>query len=162
MQRSQRCLASVIAALTLLSPSAALAQVTFDNGPSSKEYAIPLDSARGQTKTKAPKPKPQTPAPATTTPAPAATSTTPRSATAKKTSAEKAKGTTTTTTTAQSVAPVTTTPDPPATGTQPASTSSSGGSSARIVIAGLALAVLALGGLAGLVLRRRRQPLDEF
>ena len=53
--------------LVLLSPSTAAGQepgVTFDDGPSSKEYAIPLDAARGQTKTKAPKPKPRPAAPA--------------------------------------------------------------------------------------------------
>ena len=34
--------------------------------------------------------------------------------------------------------------------------------SAGFVIGGLALAAIALGGLAGLLLRRRRQPVDEY
>ena len=164
MQRSQRCLASTIVAILLLSPGIAVAQsdaVTFDDGPSSKEYAIPLDAARGATKTKAPTPKAQ----ATTAAAPPAvvppTATTPPSASKAKAKAKATSKTKTTTT--QAVAPVTTPPQPPSTAATPVSApASSNGTGAGFVIGGLALAAIALGGLAGLLLRRRRQPVDEY
>jgi hypothetical protein len=163
MQRNARMLASVLLALALTSPGTALAQepgVTLDDGPSSKEYAIPLDAARGQTKSKAPTARVRTtpPPPAATTP-PATTPTTATSASSPKRKGAKKKHEK-----AQAAAPVATTPDPPqsdpARVATPAS-SSSNTTNAGLVIGGLAFAAVALGGLAGLVLRRRRQPLDE-
>jgi hypothetical protein len=164
MQRSQRCLVSITVALTLLIPGVAAAQsdgVTFDDGPSSKEYAIPLDAARGATKTKAPAPKPEatTPAPAATTPAPATPSASATSSKPKPKPDTKKQSTTTT----QTAAPVVTTQDPPTTAATPVSTpAASDGTGPGVVIGGLALAAIALGGLAGLVLRRRRKPTDEY
>jgi hypothetical protein len=158
MKRNPMRLIPLVATLLLLMPSVALAQepgVTFDDGPSSKEYAIPLDSARGQTKTK-PKAKAK-PTPARAVTVPRATTTTTPAKPKKKAKTEKTE-----TTTTPAVAAV-----PPSSGTAgpvnaDRTSSSSDGLSAGVVIAGLAVAALALGGLAGLVIRRRRTPIDEY
>jgi hypothetical protein len=159
MHLHPRLIAMIVLALGLTAPNAAFAQqpgVTFDDGPSSKEYAIPLDAARGQTKTKAPTarvrttPQPATPAPP---PAPATTTAT--------TTTPKPKEPTKTETTQSAPAVVAAPTDPPVADATPAS-SGSDGTDAGVVIGGLALAAIVLGGLAGLLLRRRRQPIDEY
>lgn len=158
MRTGKTALAGMLVILAALAPATALAQVTFDDGPSSKEYAIPLDAARGQTGTKAPKaktPQPAPQAPAATTPAAAPTQTTP----AKK-KQPKAKSTTSTTTTAAAGATTTPPATPPGADAAPvdtgSTTASSGGPSAALVIGALAIAVLGLGWLAGMLIRRRR------
>jgi MYXO-CTERM domain-containing protein len=166
MKRSLKQLIPLVAGLLLLTPGVVLAQepgVTFDKGPSSKEYAIPLDAARAKTKTKAPKPKSTpTPAPAATTPTPPAPST---GGAASGTPSKKATTTTTaepTQTQTQAAAPAGTTPPTSADGAPVSNRSSSNGIGAGVIIASLAVAALVLGGLAGLVLRRRRTPIDEY
>lgn len=166
MQRHSRCLVSVIVALVLLmSPSAAIGQepgVTFDDGPSSKEYAIPLDAARNQTKTKRPSAKAPAPAPArkTARSAPSTGGVTAADEPKPKRSTKDKRETKTTTTQDDALAAVL--PDPPrATQARVAEPVSADGTGAGVVIGGLALAALALGGLAGLVLRRRSAAVDE-
>lgn len=140
----------------MLFPSVALGQepgVTFDDGPSGKEYAIPLDSARRAAKRKRSSSARSQPTPsATTTPAPALRSTT---TPAKEKDADRG--------TEESRAAVPAEPPggPPANSSQP-TTARSGGPGAGFVIGGLALAALALGGLAGLILRRRRSPIEGY
>ena len=149
----------------LMSPSATIGQepgVTFDDGPSSKEYAIPLDAARNQTKTKRPSTKVPAPAPGRNTArsAPsnggvtAADEPKPRRST-------KDKLDTKTTTTQDDALAAALRDSPRATQARVAEPVSADGTGAGVVIGGLALAALALGGLAGLVLRRRRGTLDE-
>ncbi|MDP9344651.1 MAG: hypothetical protein M3P44_02820 [Actinomycetota bacterium] len=172
--------------LLLVIPSAAAGQepgVTVDSGPSSKEYAIPLAAARGQTKTKAPKPK-ATPAPAVTPKTPSRVTTdrsTARSESSvgrkKKTAVSKGGSTGDSSSgrkkvTAkhdaqqpQAAVPTITTPAPRNAGARARVSSSrppSDDMSAGVVIAGLAVALLALGGLAGLLIRRRRTPIDDY
>ena len=148
----------IIAVLLLLVPSVALGQepgVTFDDGPSSKEYAVPLDSARGQARTRAPTAKTAPSASAATPTGTSATTTTksgePSASDADTTQADDKAA----------LATPTTPPAPPADGT-PVSTrdTSSNGMSPGMAIAGLAIAVLVLGGLAGLVIRRRGTPIS--
>jgi uncharacterized membrane protein len=163
MNRTASRVTSLVAALALAAPGAAIAQepgVTLDNGPSSKEYAIPLDAARGQTKTKAPKKKTPAPAPKAVTATPAVTTPQP-AATPSKKRAQKPNAKTSTTQTTAAVPSTLPPSDPPAT-VNSARTSNSDGASPGLVIGGLAVAVLALGALAGLVIRRRRTPIDEF
>jgi hypothetical protein len=164
MSRHPLLIASVVLALGPTAPSTAPAQapgVTFDDGPSAKEYAIPLDAARGQTKTKAPTARVRTtPQPAATPPPPPAATTTPA---AKPKSSQPEQQPTRTTKAAAAV--VAAPKDPPAAdGTHAAAPASPGsdGTDAGVVIGGLALAAIALGSLAGLLLRRRRQPVDEY
>ena len=148
----------IIAVLLLLVPSVALGQepgVTVDDGPSSKEYAIPLDSARGQAKTKAPTAKTAPPASAATPTGTPATTTTTKSGERSAPDAETPQADDEST-----LAVPTTPPAPPANGT-PVSTrnTSSNGMSPGVAIVGLAIALLVLGGIAGLVIRRRGTPI---
>ena len=138
--------------------------MTFDDGPSSKEYAIPLDAARNQTKTKRHSAKAPAPAPArkasepSTGGGPAAEEPKPNRSTKVKRDKKSDKKTNTTT---EEDALAAALPDPPRATQARVVESASDGTGAGVVIGGLTLAALALGGLAGLVLRRRRATLDE-
>jgi hypothetical protein len=139
--------------LALFSPSAALAQdpgVRVDNGPASKEYSLPLGAARALLQTRAP-----TDAALATTPAGATKGATQPtsgsgSATGGATNAQgKPTGSSGAATTGTARRPTAT----------PAASSGTGDG---FVTAGLALAAVALGGLAGLVLRRKRTSAEEL
>lgn len=155
---------ALVAAFLLCLPSIALGQepgVTFDDGPSSKEYAIPLDEARGQTRSKAPKPKPE-PAAREATPTQTMTE---RATSSSSPPREMTRTTEDDETETQAAAPTSTLPGPPdggvALSTSRGDTSSADGPGAGLVIGGLAVAAVLLGGLAGLVIRRRRSPIDQ-
>lgn len=136
--------------------------MTFDDGPSSKEYAIPLDAARNQTKTKRPSAKAPAPARASkasespTGGGPAADE--PKTKRSTEVRRDKKSDKKTNTTEDDALAAL---PDPPRATQARVVEPASDGAGAGVVIGGLALAAVALGGLAGLVLRRRRGTLDE-
>lgn len=140
--------------------------MTFDDGPSSKEYAIPLDAARNQTKTKRPSAKAPAPARASkaseppTGGGPAADEPkTKRSTEVRRDKKSDRKSDRKTNTTEDDA--LAALPDPPRATQARVVEPASDGAGAGVVIGGLALAAVALGGLAGLVLRRRRGTLDE-
>jgi hypothetical protein len=142
------CFISLV--LVMLSGGVALGQepgVTVEDGPSSKEYEIPLDSARGAAKTLPKADAAQPTPPATTTAEPAQRSTT--------TPGTDADGTSDQSRAAVPAVPPDEPPSGQATSSELTAAPSDDGPPPAIVIGALALAVLALGGLAGLVLRRR-------
>jgi cobalamin biosynthesis Mg chelatase CobN len=169
MPRPLRPLALAVA-VALFAPAGALAQepgVTFDDGPSSKEYAIPLDAARAQTRTKAPARASDSSAAATASDQPAdaapATGQGSRDGSSSSSSSDRSsKRSDDRSRDANAGAEAASPTRTPASALDTRAAATSDGLGAGVVIAGLAAAALALGALGGLVLRRRRTPGDAF
>jgi hypothetical protein len=170
MARSSLRPLALLAALLLLPASGAFAQepgVTFDDGPSSKEYAIPLEAARAQTRTKSPASRNGSSSPATSRSA-SASAPPPPDTSAGTTSGDRSTSSSPDRRTRQTrdagtdderaQTPVDATARPAESLDTRRAATASDGLGAGVVIAGLAAAALALGALGGLVLRRRRAP----